>query len=139
VKTTLGSSVCSELGLRFRDGAAPVPNHNGSTDDDLAAIELVVAQKSVDVVAVPWTLQQATASLSRLRVLGTTIVLWAHPLEMQVRAGADAATFTPRSPLKTKGGFGRLGSGCPDFRRLDRACDHVSLLAGLSLDQLLPI
>jgi len=37
--------------------------------------------------------------------------------------------------LKTKGGFGRNGTGCKEFRRLDRACTDTLLLVDVAFDE----
>jgi len=34
--------------------------------------------------------------------------------------------------VKTRGGFGRNGTGCNEYRHLERACEHVLLLVDLS-------
>ena len=58
---------------------------------------------------------------------GVVLLLWAHPLDMQVRSGYMEPLFTAVKNLETRGGFGRTGSRCREFRRLDRAC-HETLM-----------
>jgi hypothetical protein len=129
-KTSIGGKACSELGLRFSD-LIPSPT---SSKDGWSAIKYVLEQEAPDVIALPWSLQQQPAVLAKCRVTGTTVVLWAHPTEMLARAGNNAAELTPRSSIRTKDRFGRLGTSCREFRSLDRASDHVLLLVGLSID-----
>jgi len=57
--------------------------------------------------------------------------LWAHPEDMQARSGREERLFTPVPRLKIRGGFGRNGTGCREFRHLDRACGETLLLVGL--------
>ena len=54
---------------------------------------------------------------------------------MQDRSGRLAPLFTPSPRIKTKGGFGRKGIGCREFRRLNNAADEVLLLTESSLDE----
>ena len=54
--------------------------------------------------------------------------LWAHPEETQARSDHAEPLFTPVLRLKIRGGFGRPGTGCRKFRRLDRACGETLLL-----------
>ena len=60
------------------------------------------------------------------------MALWAHPLDMQARSGHAESLFTPVKRLRTRGGFGRRGTGCNEYRHLERACEHVLLLVDLS-------
>lgn len=121
-KTTLGSAACSRLGLRFLD----LP------DDALGDPETIeAAVAAADVVTLPWLLQSDAAILRTARRLGTTIALWAHPETMQARA-RQPIVFTARRGLVTRGGFGRHGTSCLEFRRLERACDFTLDLDGLS-------
>lgn len=46
------------------------------------------------------------------------MALWAHPLDMQARSGHSESLFTPVKRLKTRGGFGRNGTGCREYRHL---------------------
>lgn len=126
-KTSLGRRACQDLALRFLElppgGAASIE----------AVIDLVSA--SADVVELSWEMQQDPATLRHCRQRGLVVALWAHPQEMQARSGQAAPLFTPVSRLTTHGGFGRRGTGCPEFRRLDRACDQVLMLVGFELDE----
>lgn len=60
------------------------------------------------------------------------MALWAHPLDMRARSGRAEQLFTPVKRLRTRGGFGRNGTGCREYRHLARACEHVLMLVGLS-------
>lgn len=60
------------------------------------------------------------------------MALWAHPLDMQARSHHSESLFTPVKRLRTRGGFGRSGTGCSEHRHLERACERVVLLVGLS-------
>lgn len=133
-KTSVGSRACERLGLEFRDLSAPEPWAN---DEDAASDELqgIIANRSADVVALSWGLQQDTKILASTRRSGELVLLWAHPHEMQSRSGQTEELFTPVGRLKTKGGFGRNGTGCREFRRLDRASTESVLLVGMSLDE----
>lgn len=121
-KTALGSAACERLGLRFVDLPA-------DASVDARALESVAA--SADVVALPWALQNDLAILRAARRLGTTVALWAHPKTLKARA-RQPITFTARSGLVTRGGFGRHGRSCLEFRRLERACDFTLDLEGLT-------
>lgn len=124
-KTTLGSRAARELGLEFLDLAAA----------DLERLTRVVAGRAADVVEIPWALQHDPQTLAFARRSGAPLLLWAHPQDMQVRSGRDEPLFTPVPRLKIRGGFGRNGTGCREFRRLDRACGETLLLVDLDLDE----
>ncbi len=83
------------------------------------------------MVALPWRLQNDNRILRAARRVGTTIVLWAHPETMQARA-RQPISFTARRGQVTRGGFGRCGTSCLEYRRLARACDVTLHLDGLS-------
>lgn len=124
-KTTLGSRACKDLGLEFLDlGAA-----------DLEQLSRVVADRAADVVELPWALQDERQALALTRRSGVPLLLWAHPEDMQARSGRDEPLFTPVPRLKIRGGFGRKGTGCRDFRRLGRACGETLLLMDLALEE----
>lgn len=125
-KSTLGRRVCAELGLRFFDLA-----DDGRTD---AALQELIAIRGADVVALPWVLANDTRRLALCRRSGETVALWAHPLDMQARSGRAESLFTPVKGLRTHGGFGHRGTRCPEYRRLERACEHVLLLVGMAED-----
>jgi len=124
-KSTLGSRACKELGLEFLDLAAA----------DLGRLTRVVADHAADVVALPWELQHERQALALARKSGVALLLWAHPQDMQARSGRDEPLFTPVPRLKIRGGFGRNGTGCREFRHLDRACGETLLLVDLALEE----
>jgi hypothetical protein len=124
-KTTLGSWACKELGFEFLDLA----------DADLERLSWVVGDTAADVVELPWELQHERRALALVRKSGASLVLWAHPEDMQARAGRDEPLFTPVPRLKIRGGFGRNGTGCREFRHLERACDETLLLVDLPLEE----
>jgi hypothetical protein len=66
---------------------------------------------------------------------GATEFLWAHPEDMQARSNHDEPLFTPVPRLKIRGGFGRNGTGCREFRRFDRACEETLLLVDLPFEE----
>lgn len=132
-KTTLGSKACEELGLRFLDLSRPI--RPSSPPDEREVLASAISDRSADVVALSWRLQQDTAVRALARRSGVLLLLWAHPLEMQARSGHPESLFTPVGRLKTKGGFGRHGTGCREFRSLDRTCDETLLLVDVSLEE----
>jgi hypothetical protein len=135
-KTSLGSKVCQELNLKFLDLSHP-GNLSGSLDSDSEkeALEEAIADRLAEVVELSWRLQQDPAVCTLARRSGVFLLLWAHPLEMQARSGHSEPLFTPVRRLKTKGGFGRHGTGCREFRRMDRACDETLLLVNVPFDE----
>jgi hypothetical protein len=54
---------------------------------------------------------------------------------MQKRSGYEEPLFTPVPRLKMRGGFGRNGTGCREFRRIHRACEETLLLVDLPIDK----
>jgi hypothetical protein len=133
-KTTLGSRACKELGLEFLDLAdASVAAPAGA--EDLGRLSRLVADRAADVIELPWRLQQERQALLLARRAGVPLLLWAHPEEMQARSGHAEPLFTPVQRLKIRGGFGRHGTGCREFRHLDRACDETLLLVDLPLEE----
>jgi len=50
---------------------------------------------------------------------------------MQARSGRAEPLFKPVKGRKTRGGFGRNGIACREFRHLRRACPNVLSLVGL--------
>jgi hypothetical protein len=99
------------------------------------ALEAAISGRSADVVALSWGLQQDGKVLRLARQSGALILLWAHPLDMQARSRHTAPLFTPVGRLKTKGGFGRNGTSCKEFRRLDRACTDYLLLVDATFEE----
>jgi hypothetical protein len=128
-KSTLGRRVCRELNLRFADLVDPAEE-----GDTLATLEALIAKRGADVVALPWAPSRDASWLRLGRKSGTSVVLWAHPLEMQARSGRAEALFTPVPRMHTRGGFGRNGTSCAEFRHLERACEIVLLLVGHAED-----
>lgn len=124
-KTTLGSRACKELGLEFLDFA----------EVDLERLSRVVGDAAADVVALPWELQHERRALALVRRSGAPLLLWAHPEDMQARSGRDEPLFTPVPRLKIRGGFGRNGTGCREFRHLERACGETLILVDLALEE----
>jgi hypothetical protein len=123
-KTTLGSWACKELGLAFLDLA----------EADLERLSRVVDDAVADVVAIPWALQHERSALTLVRKSGESLLLWAHPQDMQARSGRDEPLFTPVPRLKIRGGFGRSGTGCREFRHLARACGEALILVDLDFE-----
>ena len=130
-KSTLGRRVCAELGLRFLD-VGEQARHTQRTPRQ--ALEQVLAEPAADVVELAWDLQLDNTVLKACRRAGTLLALWAHPLEMQARTGRGESLFTPSGRLTTQGGFGRRGTSCLEYRRLDRGCEVVLDLVGLDVD-----
>lgn len=133
-KSRLGEKACRELDLRFLDLSTPEINQQPlqSQKDILAE---AIDKRSAEIMALPWTLQQDKGTRKFLRRSGVLLLLWAHPLDMQARSGHSEPLFTPAPRIKTRGGFGRNGTGCREFRRLDQASDEVLLLVNSSLDE----
>jgi ATPase family protein associated with various cellular activities (AAA) len=133
-KSSLGKKACQKLELRFVDLSAPNIN-NLSFLSQKEILTEVINKRSADVIALPWSLQQDKWVRTLARRFGVLLLLWAHPLDMQARSGHLESLFTPSSRIKTKGGFGRNGTGCREFRRLDNASDEVLILVGSSFDE----
>ena len=130
-KTALGNKVCAELNLRFLDLSRP--NMPKTIDTERQAVEATIRDRSVDVIALSWSLQQHAAVFTLTRRSGVVLLLWAHPLDMQARSGFSEPLFTPVKNLETRGGFGRTGSRCREFRRLNRACHETLMLVDVPL------
>ena len=118
--------MCDRLGWRFLDlpSAAREP-----------ALREALGQERADLIALPWEMMKDRKAMGLARRSGYLMGLWGHPLEMQKRSGRKEQLFTPVKGLKTKGGFGREGTRCTEFRRLDRACGGVLFVTGLALDE----
>ncbi len=128
-KTTLGHQVCEELGLRFLDLSKPTTlSVARGLEPERKVLETAITNRPADVVALSWPLQQDKAVRVLARRSGFLLLLWAHPLDMQARSGHSEPLFTPVKRLGTKGGFGRNGTGCPEFRRLDRTSNGTLML-----------
>ena len=130
-KTALGNKVCAELNLRFLDFSRP--NMPKTIDAERQAVEATIRDRSADVIALSWSLQQHAAVFTLTRRSGVVLLLWAHPLDMQARSGYVEPLFTAVKNLETRGGFGRTGSRCREFRRLDRACHETLMLVDVPL------
>lgn len=136
-KSTLGSHACKELGLKFIDlsSTSLAAPEDGDHRAVLERLFRAVAECAADVVELPWELQQERRALTLARKSGVPLLLWAHPEDMQARSGRDESLFTPVPRLKIRGGFGRNGTGCREFRRLDRACEETLLLVDLPIEE----
>lgn len=133
-KSSLGKKACQKLELRFVDLSTPNINNQSFLSQKEILTEMI-NKRSADVIALPWSLQQDKGMRTLARRFGVLLLLWAHPLDMQARSGHSESLFTPSSRIKTKGGFGRNGTGCREFRRLDNAADEVLILVGSSFDE----
>ena len=133
-KTTLGAKTCQNLELQFIDFSTPEINEKPLSSQKEILTE-AINNGSAEVIALPWSLQEDRSVQKLIRRLGVLLLLWAHPFDMQARSGHSEPLFTPSPRIKTKGGFGRNGTGCREFRRLDNAADEVLLLTGSSFDE----
>ncbi|MDJ0764252.1 MAG: hypothetical protein QNJ97_14815 [Myxococcota bacterium] len=127
-KSTLGARACKELGLEFLDLVS-------AGEDPHSNLARAIAGRAADVVELPWPLQHDRQALLLARRSGVTLLLWAHPEDMQARSGHEEPLFTPVPRLKLRGGFGRNGTGCREFRRVHRACEETLLLVNLPLEE----
>jgi len=136
-KSSLGRRACKELGIEFLDlaTASVTEPPDGDRRSDLGRLSRIVADHAADVIEIPWQLQQERQALVLARRSGVPLLLWAHPEDMQARSGRDEPLFTPVPRLKIRGGFGRNGTGCREFRRLDRACGETLFLVDLPLEE----
>ncbi|WP_320045488.1 AAA family ATPase [uncultured Desulfobacter sp.] len=133
-KTTVGAKACQNLELRFIDLSTPEIDEKPLSSQKEICME-AINNRSADVIALPWSFQEDRSVRKWIRSLGVLLLLWAHPLDMQAISGRSEPLFTPSPRIKTKGGFGRNGTGCREFRRLNNAADEVLLLIGRSLDE----
>jgi len=133
-KSDLGKKACQELKLRFFDLSTPVINEQSLLSQKEILTE-VITKRSADIIAIPWLLQQDKGIRTLVRRSGVLLLLWAHPLDMQTRSGHSEPLFTPSPRIKTRGGFGRNGTGCREFRSLDRAADEVLIFVDSSFDE----
>ncbi len=134
-KTALGTSSCQQLGLSFLDLSVVGRGREAARQrkQQEETFEAACVERTHDVVALSWELQQDSAILRQARKSGTSMFLWDHPLKMQARASRPIS-FHPGKPTKMKGGFGHRGTNCLEYRRLDRACDLRLTLYGDSFD-----
>jgi len=135
-KSTLGRLACSKLGLRFADFAEHQPPDAADSPTRLKRLVAMATEHAADVIEVPWELQDRRM-LGAARKVAILVVLWAHPEDMQARSGLSAPLFTPVPRLKIRGGFGRNGTGCREFRQIDRGSHETMLLVDFSLDEAL--
>ncbi len=133
-KSSLGRRACQALHLRFLDLSTPAINELSIPSQRQILAEAIDGQ-SADIVALPWTLQKERRIRTWIRRAGVLLLLWAHPLEMQERSGHSEPLFTPSRRIKTKQGFGHHGTGCLEFRSLERGSDEVLMLGGRSFDE----
>ncbi len=133
-KSTLGRRACEELHLHFVDlfeEFGPLAEGGPNLDHVVCALSRTVA----DVVEIPWELQHERRVQMLARQVGAPLLLWAHPEDMQLRSGRSEQLFTPVPRLTIRGGFGRNGTGCREYRQLDRACGEALLLVDLDLEE----
>jgi len=138
-KSAAGSQACARLDLIFLDLSPPPDGELDPRNPERGkrALATAVARRAADVVALSWRLQQDKEALAATRRAGSLVLLWAHPLAMEARSARAVLTPVPR--LKTHGGFGRTGTGCREFRSLDRACDECLVLPHAPLDEVVDI
>lgn len=133
-KSSLGEKACQELDLQFIDLSTPAIN-KWSFQSQKEILTEVITKRAADIIALPWSLQQDKGMRTFVRRSGILLLLWAHPLDMQTRSGHSESLFTPSPRIKTRGGFGRNGTGCREFRSMDRAADEVLILIDSSFDE----
>ncbi len=137
-KTSLGKRACDELELKFLDltadaSGAAISGETGACDEE--RLHRLIDARAADVIEIPWTLQSERRVLTLTRESGIALLLWAHPEDMIARCGRRSeGLLTPVPRLKVRGGFGRTGAGCREFRQLDRACTDTLMLVDLSFD-----
>ena len=129
-KTTLGCRVSDALGLKFLE-VADTPAASALKSHDLNQLSDFIAERAANVIELPWHLQKERKTRAWVSRSGVPLVLWAHPEEMQARSGRKEPLFTPVPRLTTRGGFGSQGTGCREFRHLDRVYGNALLLVGL--------
>jgi hypothetical protein len=132
-KSTLGRRVCEALGLRFVDLADVLGTPATKGSPEWQPVLCAISEIAGDVVEIPWDWQRERQVQLLARKVGVPLLLWAHPEDMQLRSGRADRLFTPVPRLTTRGGFGREGTGCREFRQVDRACGDTLMLVDLSL------
>ena len=133
-KSSLGEKACQALGLRFLDLSTPTIAEQ-SIQSQKEILAEAINKRSADVVALPWDLQRNMGIRTWVRRYGVLLLLWAHPLDMQARSGHSEPLFTPSRRIKAREGFGRNGTGCLEFRSLDRTADELLMLVNSSFDK----
>lgn len=133
-KSSLGEKACHESGIGFTDLSTPTINEQ-SFESQQNILTEVINKKCADIIALPWLLQKDKGIRALVRRSGVILLLWAHPIDMQARSGHSESLFTPAPRIKTRGGFGRNGTGCREFRKLDRTADEVLILVDTPFDQ----
>lgn len=133
-KSTLGKAACRAIGLRFLDLSTPDVNRL-PLESQKAVLIGALEKKDAAVIALPWTLQREVKLHTWLRRSGRLLALWAHPLEMQERSGRSQPLFTSSRRIKDQSGFGRGGTGCLEYRMLDRSVDVTLKLVRTPFDE----
>ena len=133
-KSSLGEKACAALDLHFLDLSTPAINEQPFAFQKKVMMD-AINNRSGDIIALPWPLQQDKGIRALVRRSGELLLLWAHPLDMQARSGMSEPLFTPSRRIKTREGFGRTGTGCREFRSLERTADQVLILVESSFDE----
>ncbi len=114
-KTELGARACAALGWTFAPFAG-------------------IDETNASVLEVPWETLLAPRMLESLRRRGTTAALWDRPERMQARASRPYV-LRPSTAITTPGSYGRRGTSCVEYRRLERGAEYVLLIDELTLDE----
>jgi hypothetical protein len=133
-KTSIGHKASNELDLIFFDFSANVAQFH-CLEAEKQKLKTIIKKQSADVVALSWKMQQDKSFRKLVRGSGFLLLLWAHPLDMQTRSNHSEPLFTAVGRLKTKGGFGRSGTGCREFRSLDRNSTETLMLVNTRFDE----
>jgi len=132
-KSTLGIAACQRLGFRFLDfSTSQPPWEQADSDEARGRLLAALSGRAGDVVALSWPMMEDRAALRAARQHGEVLLLWDHPLRFHARA-RGSIRMTPSARIKTRGGFGRRGTACREYRRLDRASHRQLDLAGLDV------
>ncbi len=115
-KTELGARACTALGWSF------------------GAFDTIESARAGHLLEVAWETALLPRMIERLRKAGTTVALWDQPAKMQARASRPYV-LRPSTNIITPGSYGRRGTTCVEFRRLDRGCDVVLLIDEFSLEE----
>ncbi len=120
-KSATGAAACTKLGLRFLDFSTDAPPWEAADPAaEIRRAKEALAGDEADVIALSWSLMDSKAVLKAARQRGEVLLLWEHPLVFQPRSRVPIK-MTPGSRTTTRGGFGRRGGGCREYRRLQRA------------------
>jgi hypothetical protein len=136
-KSTLGSQVCQEMGSVFADLKDKTLSSTGEASRDAMLEQLthLIEDRAAQVIEIPYQLQYDREAVALMRRSGELLALWAHPSDMQARSGCSEPLFTPSPALKTRGGFGRRGSRCKEFRRVYRTAGQALMLVDMMLPE----